>query len=183
MFDFLDSIDAEQPFFYLEPCTRCLKCGICLMPKEEREGRYFWRCYCDYGSYSNVGLGAKNQLTGTIIWGEYYAIASVTGTPLGFGGVEPQLVSWHIHDFEVDIYDGECAVGVDEFDYDTISRFREPICCDGGFSSLLAAMLYYRREYKNSELTLEFSPLSYHDLMEALMDDPASRKFRWPTTA
>ncbi len=99
MFEFLDSIDVEQPFFYLQPCTRCLRCEQPLMPTEQREGRNFWRCntWKCVGN-ANVGLGAKNQVTNKILWGERHEHASLQGTSLDFVGVKPQLIIYGIND-------------------------------------------------------------------------------------
>ncbi|PQV64735.1 hypothetical protein B1R32_1032 [Abditibacterium utsteinense] len=188
MLEFLDSIDVEQPFFYLQPCTRCLKCEKPLMPRKQRkkqqDGRNFWRCEtwkCD--EKANVGLGAKNQVTMKIVWSERHEQASSHGTSLDFVGVEPQLISFLIddgwHGF-VDIVEEGQQIHEAAF----IEFLDPPIRHDEGFASLLAAILHFRKHWDPNNILWGGQPWerrllsSADDLMEALLSDPNSRKFQ-----
>jgi len=188
MFEFLDSIDVEQPFFYLRPCTRCLKCESHIMPTEQRDGRNFWRCRTCWGeTYVNVGLGARNQVTGKIVWSERHEQASLHGTSLEFAGVKPQPIVYGINDGHQGWIDADENGFLQPDEEIFIEWYEPPISTDThGFSSLLAAILFFRKHHKLSELRVAETPTcwsgelisSAHELVEVLLNDPPSRKFQ-----
>lgn len=189
MLEFLDSIDVEQPFFYLQPCTRCLKCGKSLMPANLRDGRNFWRCNtwrCD--EKANVGLGAKNQVTKRIVWSERHEQAGLHGTSLDFVGVEPQLITYGINDGHSGWVDDD-GTGFQPDSDPFIEWYELPLpmpVIDEGFTSLIAAILHFRKHWKPNDIRVSSAPWcfsgqllsSFHDLMEALLSDPLSKEFQ-----
>ncbi len=173
MFDFLDSVDLEQSHFYLRPCTRCLKCERAILPCEQRDGANFWSCACQPAIHkakpAKVGLGAKNQVTQEIKWLQKFPDSKKHGTPLDFGGVEPQEVEY----FLMEEVEGHwCGCEWDECDcarLPQICRDCSSFSFDYGFTSLSAAVLYYRRFYPKEELRVDASKISHHELLEALL--------------
>lgn len=173
MFEFLDSVDVEQPHFYLRPCTRCLKCGAAILPCEQRDGRNFWSCSCHSALHgpkpTRVGLGAKNQVTEEIKWLQKFLDSKKWGTPLEFHGIGTQEAEY----FLLENWDGHsCGCEWDECECERLPR----ICrdcpstySDYGFTLLSAAILYYRRFYPREELRVDSSKISHHELLEALL--------------
>jgi len=157
------------------------------MPTEQREGRNFWRCRtCWSEIYVNVGLGARNQVTRRIVWSERHEQASLHGTSLDFAGVKPQPIVYGINDGNQGFMD-EDENGYQPPSDTFIEWYEPPISTDnGGFSSLLAAILFFRKHHNLSEIRVAETPScwsgellsSVHDLMEALLNDPSNREFQ-----
>lgn len=84
----------DNPAFYSQPCTRCLRCGGTRLSVESRCPHYdspdadellrmaefdFWSCR-DCVSYVPVGIGSQNEVTSEIQWLQTYPDAESEGT-------------------------------------------------------------------------------------------------------
>jgi len=157
------------------------------MPDERRKLRNFWPCnYWKCKGDANVGLGARNQVTGKIVWSERHEQAGLRGTSLEFAGVKPQPIVCGINDGHQGFMD-EDENGYQPPSDTFIEWYEPPISTDnGGFSSLLAAILFFRKHHNPNEIRVAKTPScwsgellsSAHDLMEALLNDPLSREFQ-----